>query len=449
MAGCGYNPACKITGLAKDVVGSVAGGVIDQLAKAVEQAVGRAVASVGTLWVKVGTPNLTSSDGGSTPSATVGFLQGSLWWYMAAAAVASVLVAGGKMAWEGRAQPGRDLMKSLMTLVVVSGAGLTAISLATAAADGFSKWIIDNSLNGRGFGENIALLLGLTGISGLGAIIVIVLGLIAFVASIVQIALMVVRGGMLVILAGIFPLSAAATNTEWGKSWFRKCLAWTVAFVLYKPVAAIVYATAFQLASSHVFGGGDQLLSAITGLVLMILALVALPALLRFVTPMVGAMTGGGGGGGAMATGAIAAMPSGAMRIPRGAGGSNGAAAGGASASSAPTGANGATGGRGSVGSNGSSPERAGAGRGAATGASAGASAAGASAGGGATAGGGAAASGGAAAGAAGAAGAAAGPVGAAAAAAAQVAKGAKNAANGAVEPQGQDQNGGGPSGSR
>jgi hypothetical protein len=262
------------------------------------------------------------------------------------------------MAWEGRAEPGRELLKSLMTLVVVAGAGLAAISLAVAAADGFAKWIIDSSVDGTDFGTNITRLLGLSGVNGLGAIIVIVLGLAAFVAALVQIGLMVVRGGMLVILTGILPLSASATNTEWGRSWFKKCVAWLVAFILYKPAAAIVYATAFRLAGSDVFGGGDELMSAISGLVLMVLALIALPALMRFVTPMVGAIAaGGGGGGGMMAAGAIAAIPTGAMRIPHGASARNaGSATAGVSGGPGPSGAEGVGGSRGPAGSDGSSP---------------------------------------------------------------------------------------------
>ena len=438
-----------VTGIPGDIAGSVAGSVIEQLAEAVTEAVGKAVASVGTLWVKVGTPNLTTTNGGTTPSDAVGFLQGSLWWYMTVAAVVAVIVAGAKMAWEQRAQPGRELVKGLLTLVVVSGAGLTAISLAVVAADGFARWIIDNSLEGTDFGTNITLMLGLTAVTGLGAIIVIVLGLAAFVASLIQIALMVVRGGMLVILAGILPLSAAATSTEWGKSWFKKCIAWLIAFILYKPAAAIVYATAFRLTGSDVFGGdGDELMAAVTGLVLMVLALVALPALMRFVTPMVAAMASGSGGGGTMAAGAMAAMPSGAMRVARGSSNGGGAATAGSAGGAGPAGM---AGGSGPPGRNGGSPNGGGAnggsrsaggspaGQGASPPAGAAPAAAGAS-----TATGGGAAAGGAAA--------AAGPAGLAAAAGAQVAgaavKGAKNAAQGAAESQTQSEDGG-PSGSR
>ena len=79
---------------------------IQSMADAVLEALGKALASVGTLWVDIGTPNLTTTTGGATPSDAVGFIQGSLWWYMAAAAVLAVIVGGARMAWEQRAEPG-------------------------------------------------------------------------------------------------------------------------------------------------------------------------------------------------------------------------------------------------------------------------------------------------------------------------------------------------------
>ncbi len=312
--------ACKGRELAGDALGSA----IQDMADAVLEALGMGLASLGTLWVNVGTPNLTTSNGGSTPSDAVGFIQGSLWWYMAAAAVLAVIVGGARMAWEHRAEPGREVLKALMTLTVVSGAGLTGIALAVQAADGFSQWIIDRSTTGTDFGQNIATMVGLTSVTapGLGPLIVIILGLIALVASFVQIMLMVVRGGMLVILAGIFPLSASFTSTEMGRAWFKKCCGWLLAFILYKPAAAIVYATAFRLTGSDLFGA-DGLTSVVTGVALMILALVALPALMRFVTPMVAA-TAGSSAGGMAAASALAALPTGAILTGRGRGNGGG-----------------------------------------------------------------------------------------------------------------------------
>ena len=86
--------------------------------------------------------------GGTAPegsSSAVGFLQNSLWYYVGGLAVLSVIIAGVKMAWEQRAQPAKDLLQSLLTLVVVSGAGLTVIALGVAAADAFSTWVLDTA----------------------------------------------------------------------------------------------------------------------------------------------------------------------------------------------------------------------------------------------------------------------------------------------------------------
>ncbi|WP_367645925.1 hypothetical protein [Paenarthrobacter ureafaciens] len=507
-----------------DWVGSAVGDAIENMANAVMEAFGKAIASLGTVWVHIGTPNLIGS-GGESSSITAGsaaagsggitwvlgyvmwislavailslfilgaliatrvragegvaavgkvgiilgavvfisgasslvaglmpsgpnnaggavlFLQSGLWWYMGAAAVVSVIIGGARMAWEQRAEPGRETVKSLLTLVVVAGAGVTIVGLLVAAADSFAVWIINGSLDcdvtDEGsvcFGENMLALLALTtnpAAGGLGPLLIIILGLVAILAAAFQIVLMVARGGMLVILAGILPLSASFTNTEMGKSWFRKCIGWLVAFILYKPAAAIVYAAAFQLTGTDVFADdGTGLLAVLTGLMLMIIALFAMPALMRFVTPMVGAMAGGAGG--ALAVGALAALPSGAAAIGRLASGSGG----GSSGSSGSDGQQGSQGPSGGHGGGNSATQAA---------QSSGPQQTGGVGGGGA--GTGAASTGGAGA----AAGAAAGPVGIAAGAALEAGKKAGQAAAGAAQSVGEQSTGegGGPDGSR
>ncbi len=348
------------------------------------------------------------------------------------------------------------------------------VSLLVTAADSFSVWMINSSLecdvtvDSACFGENMLNLLALTTNSaagGLGALLVIILGLIAILGAAIQILLMVARGGMLVILTGILPLAASFTNTEMGKGWFKKCVAWLVAFILYKPAAAIVYAAAFQLVGTDVFADdGTGLLAVLTGLMLMIIALFAMPALMRFVTPMVGALAGGAAGG-AVAMGAMAALPTGAAAIGRltagggsaavsaaGSDGAPGATRPGGSGSGGP-GTQGPSGSRssgapGPAGPGGAPPSSGNGAQGALVGASP------QTGGGGSTAGGAGAAANGAKAGGAGsAAGAAAGPVGIATGAALDAGKRAGAAASGVAENLGEqatgEAEGGGPSGSR
>lgn len=543
------NPVCRLGQGAE----AVAGNAIQNMANAVIEAYGKAVATLGTLWVNVGTPNLSEGNGTSPVlpgeyapdsynisvilgwvtwgafalailslfilggllatrmragegvaavgrigivlvgvvvisaatslaaallpdgprgvSGAVGFLQSSLWWYMGAAVMASVLIGGVRMVWEQRAQPGKDLAQSLLVMIGWAGAGIAAVSLLLEAADSWSVSIINASLTcdvetGTCFqermGQMIALTMATTG--GLGPLLIIVLGVIAVLASIFQILLMVARGGMLVILTGILPLAFSATNTEMGKSWAKRCVGWLIAVILYKPAAAIVYATAFQLTGTdvNIFNDdGSGLIQVLTGLMLMMLALFALPALMKFVTPMVGAVAGGSGG--ALAAGAMASLPSGAASIGRlasgagkgsaGAAGPSGGPGPGGSTSSRPTGSSTSgqpaaaasrSAGAQDAGAASAGPSPRGTGAGAPT-AGGTAGGAGAASGAGGAAAGGAAAGGGAAA-----AGAAGGPVGVAAGAALDMAKKGGQAAAGAVQSIGEQSTGegDGPSGS-
>ncbi|WP_372447762.1 hypothetical protein [Pseudarthrobacter albicanus] len=273
------------------------------------------VTTLSTFWVSMPTANLATGDG-VTPSPVVGFVNSELGYWTLALAVLSVILGGTRMIWEQRGAPLKDLLRSLLTLTLVSGLGLAVISILVIAADAFSASIIDRATDGRGFASAMNILI-LTNQTGVGVFILIILGLVGLIASLVQIVLMIVRGGMLVILAGILPTTAAFTNTEMGRQWFQKAVGWTIAFILYKPAAAIVYAVAFKLMGSST--GSNVLLGSITGFALMIVALLALPALMRFVTPMVGAVASGSGGGagamvGAMATGAVSMGRSGSGR---------------------------------------------------------------------------------------------------------------------------------------
>ena len=223
---CGFlDFSCRAEQFAQSTIG----GAIENMANAVMEAYGKAIGSVGTVWVHIGTPNLTGAGsdqsqiaaGSSAPNsgnitavvgnvmwislvvailslvalgalvairlragegiASVGkiglvlgavvlisgasalvagvmperpsnaggavlFLQSGLWWYMGAAAIVSVIIGGARMAWEQRAEPGREVVKSLLTLIVVAGAGVTMVGLLVAAADSFSVWIINESL---------------------------------------------------------------------------------------------------------------------------------------------------------------------------------------------------------------------------------------------------------------------------------------------------------------
>lgn len=297
-----------------DWVAGVADDATTNLANDIVEAMSQMVTHLATFWVEMPTINLTTDDG-ITPSPVVLFLDSELTYWTLVLAVLSVIIGGTRMIWEQRGAPLQDLLRSLLTLTLVTGLGVGVISILVVAADALSASIINRSTDGQGFAEAMKILLVMDE-HGIAVFTLIILGLVGLIASLVQIVLMVVRTGMLVILAGILPTTAAFTNMEMGKQWFQRAVGWTIAFILYKPAAAVVYAVAFKLMGASSASG---LVGSITGFALMIVALLALPALLRFVTPMVGAVASGSGGGagavaGAVATGAVSLGLSGSGR---------------------------------------------------------------------------------------------------------------------------------------
>src|SRR6478735_2821556 len=288
-----------------DWVQGLADDAISNLAKSIMEGMSQMVTTLSTFWASMPTVNLTSEDG-ATASPVVSAVNSELMPWTLTLAVLAVILGGIRMIWEQRGAPLKDLLRSLVTLTLVSALGLGVISILVIAADAFASAIIKRSTDGKGFADAFQKIAVIN--TGGAVFILIVLGLIGLIASLVQIVLMVVRSGMLVILAGILPTTAAFTNTEMGRQWFQKAVGWTIAFILYKPAAAIVYSVAFLLMGNN--SGKDSLITSITGFTLMVVALFALPALMRFVTPMVGAVASGGGAGagaavGAMATGAV------------------------------------------------------------------------------------------------------------------------------------------------
>ncbi|CAL9590803.1 hypothetical protein SUDANB145_05221 [Streptomyces sp. enrichment culture] len=294
----------------------------DDMAESAAQAASTTVKAIGGAWMGLGSPDLSDENG------PVAFLRGSTLWFTTFTAVLCLLVAAGHLAWQRRGEPARQALQGLLNLVVVSSAGVATVNLLAEAGDKFSVWIIDRSTGCRQisatgapvascvaeFDRRTAAMLALSDADS--SFLVLVMAVLVIVGSVTQIAFMIVRMAMLVILTGTLPLSAAASSTATGRVWFRRSVGWLLAFVLYKPAAAVVYAAAFSMNGStdEVTGAdGNDVVSMVSGVVLIVLACFTLPALMRFAAPVVqatatgtGRTAGAGPGGSAGAVGALA-----------------------------------------------------------------------------------------------------------------------------------------------
>lgn len=317
--------------MAKEAAQTVGDSLMDQLAHNASVAMASTIETLGSFWVTV--PTIPLGDTQGNPSDPVGFLQGHTWWIWSTLMVFSVLYAAGQMIWSRKGQPLMELVAALIRSLLASSAGLGAVVILLQVGDSYSTWILDKSVEG-GFTQGLKNIMSSESASDL-QIFMIVAGIIAMLVSLVQICLLIVRSALSVLLAGTLPLAYSATNTQWGKQWSQKHASWLIAFVLYKPVAATIYAAAFKVTGSALTGKlegvAESIVGLMSGLVLMVAALFALPAMMRLIVPAVGAASAGGAmfAGAAVGSAASGAVNMGSRMAAKG--GSSGGGAAGAS----------------------------------------------------------------------------------------------------------------------
>ncbi|MFD3593649.1 hypothetical protein ACFWU5_13040 [Nocardia sp. NPDC058640] len=291
---------------------STFGKVVDSLMKGLGEALILAL----TFWMKV--PNEAVSNSGELFTK----INDYTYQIQILLLIASVIITGGRLAEARRGAAVSEAAESfrLFARVVFSSWMLGAVIVAgTRASDKFSEWIIEDATGGNA--KNMAELMVKTSkLQAFSPGLVLIIAIVGLLGALAQIVLAIVRQGLLVVAAGVLPLAAAASATGTGKQSYQKLVGWIIAFMLFKPVAAIVYMIAFTTAG-HVdettqSGGlpsGEDAQRMLVALVLLCSVAFVLPALMRLVAPAVatvgqggsGLVVAGGVGLGAMALGAI------------------------------------------------------------------------------------------------------------------------------------------------
>ncbi len=318
---CDLPPLGPFCGAAGSITSSVGNSVLTDIAKTFVGGEVEILKLLATSFTRVSPPDVSSA------GSTVVWLQGSLQSLTVFAAVLGVIVAAGRMVWSRKAQPASEAFSGLLRLILVSGAGTALVTLMTAASDSFGSWILSRSTKDPS--ASLSALSTLTTGAFSSPALVLVLAALAIFGAFVQLALIFVQGALVVLLVGVWPLSAAASIIG-SPVWFRKVTAWLVAVVLYRFAAAIVFATSFKMMTSSSSSGTG----AIDGVVLLVLAAVCLPVVMRLVVPAVAAV---GAVGAAEVAGAAAGVAMGAVMVAgtAGAGAAAGASFGAAKQSAA------------------------------------------------------------------------------------------------------------------
>lgn len=292
------SPVCVVTDPAHAVSTSIGSSLIDSLSHSVHAAVASTIAGFVDWWINIPSPNLASE-----PS-----VQAVQHWLMpvtVAVALGATLAGAAKMTLTRKANPLVDVGAGLAVLVVTLAIGVLLPELLIRAGDAWSSWVLTESADGR-FGRRLTEVLSMQSAPPLD---VIMFGTLAIVLTFVQAVLMAFRQVAVIILAGVLPLSAAGMLAPSTRRWFRRTTGWMLAFILYKPAAAAVYATAFTLV-----GNGRDPRTIVIGFAMVFMSLLALPALMKFFTWATVSVDNPAGGGGLLGTALNGAIAIGAVR---------------------------------------------------------------------------------------------------------------------------------------
>jgi hypothetical protein len=295
----GPQQACEQLG---QVATDAAGSALDSLAAEFGESFGALLRLVVTWWTAVPSPQLTDNHGGLGPALA------SIREYTTGLQVllltAGIMFAAARLALAKRGGMAGEAQESFLMLARAVFASMTfaaVIAAGTRAGDTFSEWVLFDA--SRGDAHNIVAELvefDLRTNFVLGSGVLLVLFLLGIISMLVQLVMLVLRQALLILVVAIIPIAAAASGTGPGSQAYKRLLSWSLAFVLWKPVGALVYAIAFTVV------GRDQQDSQLVllGLILLVMTVIVLPALIRLVAPAVATLGGGGGAAAVLAGGA-------------------------------------------------------------------------------------------------------------------------------------------------
>ncbi len=300
------DPAGTVGSATKAAVGAAANSVFGQFAESVGQSAGDLLRTSMTWWVKTDSINIDPAAIVSTQRP----LQGVFELIMMAGVLGSAMA----MALSRRGQPAAELLMGAFKYAAISSLSLVVLSGALSASDDVSRKLIQNGSNQ--FGDGLAKLLGTATLTNPATVLL--LGILTFLLALIQWVFGFIRQAGILVLASLIAIAAAGQLSTWGRQWFPRIASALVVLVLYKPIAAMIYSVGFKF-----MGHGKDLSTAVIGVMVIALAVIALPAMMKFFS-FVGGSVGAGGGGGALALAGGAVGGAAALSQFGGGGGSGG-----------------------------------------------------------------------------------------------------------------------------
>ncbi|MFE3795775.1 hypothetical protein KHQ06_24465 [Nocardia tengchongensis] len=297
---------CQLKNFGEKAVGAAGSSVLNNIANMFGEAFGNALRMAMTWWVSLPSPQLASTAG--DPGPVLASIQGYTGGLQVLLMIAGILFGAARLAMAKRGGVAGEAQESFLVFARAIFASMmfsALITMGTKAGDAFSNWVIFDATRGDLNSAVSGLVdFDLRHNGGLGSALLLLLGIFGVISMLAQLVMLVVRQAVLILVVAAFPLAASAAGTGPGSQAYKRMLSWALAFVLWKPVGALVYAIAFTAAGTKSSDQQDAQL-VLLGLLLLLSVPIVLPALMRLIAPAVSTLGGGGGAAAALAGGAF------------------------------------------------------------------------------------------------------------------------------------------------
>jgi hypothetical protein len=311
-----------INGSAGDITSSATDGIFSAMAEGVNAAVKWAITLLCSWTLLPSTPVCAGTPDGSQQFFTdcnsstypAVLLRSYVLPITVLIAVAGIIWQGITMAVSRKGEPLLQVVRGLFTTAVWGVAGIAGSQMLLKASDAYTTWILSQAMFSDSKSHTTQQVTDATSVwmtsllvippGQVAAFVAVLFGVVVLFVVVIQAILMVFREGSIPILAGLLQLAAAGKFTQATSPWLSKVTGWILALATYKVMAATIYATAFAMIGSPDKSGRNWLM----GLAILLLSVVAMPAMMKFFNWTVGAVTTHGGGLGMFGGGAAAGL---------------------------------------------------------------------------------------------------------------------------------------------
>jgi hypothetical protein len=290
MADCSiFDPLCQAGQVLTDSFG--------RLVQAAAESAARFVVTATTWWTTTGTINLQQRAVDHVQALTVPLIVIIL--------MVSIIWQAIRMMLARKGEPALAIAEGLARFVVWNAAGVAVFAGALRAGDEIAKaWLGTSAADLAGRIATIMVALIAQPQAGANlAFAVLLLAVLIILLSLVQWAIGWLRQAALLVLVGLIPLAASGSINQATRPWLSRLLGWAIALACWKLAAALIYAIGFEL-----IGTGQDLSALVTGMFVIALSVIALPAMLRFFSWGVSGLSAGTGGGLLAAAGATGSL---------------------------------------------------------------------------------------------------------------------------------------------